>query len=184
MSDVLAMLARVSEADRRWILEQLSPAEKAQLMSASGSFDASAASGTEGKGAAASSVPATGMGAATGIGPATGTAAAEWDTLIRRLTTAVPARVIEFLHTEPAWLVHGVLSAHSWPWKREVVHRLPATLRLEIARLERSSAALSPAATRWLLPLFAQRLQAACGFAEPKSGFESVLARFTRRALP
>jgi hypothetical protein len=182
MSDVLAMLARLSEADRRWILEQLSPAEKARLTGASGgasgASDASGASGTEGKGAAASSGPA------TGIGPATGTAAAEWDTLIRRLTTAVPARVIEFLHTEPAWLAHGVLSAHSWPWKREVVHRLPATLRLEIARLERSSAALSPAATRWLLPLFAQRLEAACGFAEPKSGFESVLARFTRRALP
>ena len=166
MSDVLAMLARLSESDRRWILDQLSPAEKARL---------TGTSGAEAGGTPAGSAP-------VGNAPEASTAPSEWDTLTRRLTTAVPGRVIEFLHTEPAWLVHGVLSAHPWPWKREVVQRLPATLRLEVARLERCSATVAPAATRWLLPLFAQKLEQASGFAEPKTGFDSVLARFTRRA--
>lgn len=89
------------------------------------------------------------------------------------------ARIVESLHAEPAWLVHSVVFASDWPWRKKVLEKLPAVLRLEVDRLARAGARLAPAAGEFLLHALAQRIGAeADAGASTKSRFESLLRRF------
>jgi len=149
--DVLQTLGRLDPEDRRWILDNLPSDARTRL-----------AALTSGR-------PAT--------GDATSAARAAEAVAVLRVTSS--ARMVEALHAEPAWLVHSVVFASDWPWRRQVLRRLPATLRLEAARLERTGARLAPAAGEFLLRALARRVGTEADEAgATDSRFESLLRRF------
>jgi hypothetical protein len=151
--EVLQTIGRLNPEDRRWILSNLPPPARARLA------------------------------ALTAARPRAGDAASTESVAeaVVTLNTAGAARVVEFLYTEPAWLVQSVVFARDWPWRKNVLQRLPATLRLEVARLQRSGAKLAPAAGQFLLRSLAQRIDTAGGDAQHgESRFESLVKRFGR----
>jgi hypothetical protein len=101
------------------------------------------------------------------------------DDLNSRLAMADAEHLVEILHAEPAWLVHAVMSAAEWPWKAEVIERLPATLRMEAASLARRGVTLAKPAVELLLRTVSERIgsQAAKGRELPFDSFVSNFAR-------
>jgi len=90
-------------------------------------------------------------------------------------------RIVEILHAEPAWLIHAVLSAKDWPWKAEVLERLPATLRLDVASLARRGVVLAKPAVEFLVRTLSERI------GEPKARelpFDSWVSNFARGTDP
>ena len=151
----LDLLAGLNADDRDWIVHHLSAGAKSRLME--------------------SRQPATTPAAAV---PVRATAPAV--SVIERLCGADPDRIGFVLHAEPAWLVCSVLRAHSWPWRKPVLQSLPASMRAEIARLERQGTALAAPALEVLLGDLAECVGAPTSGPASPSGFEAVLLRLRR----
>jgi hypothetical protein len=149
--DVLQTIGRLSPEDRRWILDHLPPDARTRLAALT-----------------------------TGRSPAEdATSAARTAEATATLRATSAARIVAALHAEPAWLVRSVVFASDWPWRREVLRRLPATLRLEVAGLERAGARLAPAAGEFLLRALTFRIGTEGDDAgATDSRFESLLRRF------
>lgn len=142
---VLRTLSELSQEDRRWIIERLSPEARARLATSTGNADGN------------------------------------------DLNTFNVSAVLEALHSEPAWVVQGVLSAMPLARRKEALHRLSPTLRIEVARLDRSGVVLAPAARRFLLDTLLQRLSQVVGYPAARqrtSVFESLVSRFGSKDLP
>lgn len=100
---------------------------------------------------------------------------------VATLRTCPSGRIVAALGGEPAWVVHSVVFAREWPWRKEVLQRLPATLRVEVSALERARTRLAPAAGKFLLRALAQRVDTGAGEESAiDSRFESLLRRFGR----
>jgi hypothetical protein len=160
--EALRVLGRLAESDRRWILERLPAAARSQLSGVAENGAAGAPSDAVTRGAAAVNDGS--------------------DDAVERLSTASVGRLVEILHTEPDWLVHAVLAARDWRWRKEVLQRLPASLRLDVARMQRSGVTLAGPATNLLLRMLSAQIGAKHEATIPKFSFESLLARFSRRA--
>ncbi len=154
----LQLLAGASQSDRHWILRNLSDGARARLATAH------------------TAVPLGGAGPATSAEVVTGLTSE----LTGKLEAADPAHIGDLLRVEPGWLVSIVLRAHAWPWARKVRERLPAHLRAEIARLERSRLSLPPVALDLLMRELALRLDARAPALSPQTPFDSLLTRFKR----
>lgn len=103
------------------------------------------------------------------------------DEAVATLRTCPSGRIVAALGGEPAWVIHSVVFARDWPWRKEVLQRLPATLRVEVSGLERTRARLAPAAGEFLLRALAQRVGTGAGEENAiESRFESLLRRFGR----
>jgi hypothetical protein len=139
VEEALALLGRLEESDRRWILDHLPATAKARL--------------------------------AEGVGAGR----APW----ARLAARDAASVAEVLNAEPAWLVHAVLAAGHWPWKAEVVERLPATVRMEVNGMSRRGVTLAHPAVEFLLRSMSERLEQT---AVHDVHFDSLVLNFTREA--
>jgi hypothetical protein len=100
--------------------------------------------------------------------------------LSSRLAMAEADRLVEILHTEPAWLIHAVLSAGEWPWKAEVIERLPATVRMEVASLARRGVTLAKPAIEFLLRAVSDRVDESQGAVARELPFDSMVAGFGR----
>jgi hypothetical protein len=98
-----------------------------------------------------------------------------------RLAAYDAGSAIEVLSAEPAWLVHAVLSAGHWPWKTEVIERLPATVRMEINGMTRRGVTLAQPAVEFLLSALCERLQAPRATAVNDLRFDSLVLDFTSR---
>lgn len=115
-AEVLEQLGSLAEADRAWILAQLSPGAKARLLeepqpSATAPF------------VAPSAVPVD----ADQISP-------------RMLLARVDAeRAAHAFATEPAWVLAALLAAEEWPWRAALIARLADPVRMELERLERTT---------------------------------------------
>jgi hypothetical protein len=97
------------------------------------------------------------------------------------LRTCSSGRIVAALGGEPAWVIHSVVFAQDWPWRKDVLQRLPATLRVEVSSLERARTRLAPAAREFLLRALAQRIGTGVGEESAiDSRFESLLRRFGR----
>jgi len=155
--EVVQLLGRLGDDDRRWILERLPTAAKTRL--------AECMDGTRPQ----RSNPAS-------VTPPPDERF-EWNRAVARLAQASPAQVAGALEREPAWLVGALLSAASWPWQREVARGLPAGLRVELASLDREHAGLSPPATEFLVRELAQRAEGWPVVEQNSPGVRSSLAR-------
>ena len=163
--DTLRVLARLAEADRRWILERLPPAAKSRLSSA-------ARNGSGNTVANVCSTEASREVSDAECAPS----------IIDRLESAPPTRILEILLGEPDWVVFAVLNAHDWHWKKEVLQRLPVSLRLDVLRLKRCGVTLARPATEFLLQTIAEVVGNSAAAAPRSRSFESLLRRFGRRA--
>jgi hypothetical protein len=101
-----------------------------------------------------------------------------------RLAAYDAGSVTEVLSAEPAWLVHAVLSAGHWPWKTEVIERLPATLRMEINGMARRGVTLAQPAMEFLLRAICERLETSRATPMNDLRFDSLVLDFTRRVDP
>lgn len=99
-----------------------------------------------------------------------------------RLAEYEAARVAEVLSTEPAWLVHAVLSTGHGPWKAEVLQGLPATLRMEVNAVARHAVTLARPAIEFLLQSMLERLQTPPAATLQDVQFDSLVLKFTRGA--
>jgi len=137
--DAISALARLTELDRRWILERLSAAAKGRLVDSAGR--------------GSSQLCAVGVDAAVSV-----------------------------LQSEPAWVVHAVLTAGAWPWKKGVMQRLRIPLRMEVTRLEHARVTLAQPAVDFLLRQFLERTARQQFVHEPASRFESLLTRLSGKS--
>jgi hypothetical protein len=140
VEEALALLGRLDESDRRWILEHLPPAAKARLASYVGGNDSTS-----------------------------------------RLAAAEAGRLVEILRTEPAWLIHAVLSERDWPWQAEVLESLPATVRLEVVDLGRRGVTLAKSAADYLLRAVCERMDASLAHDARELPFDSWVSNFSQR---
>jgi hypothetical protein len=97
--------------------------------------------------------------------------------LSSRLAMADADRLVAILHTEPAWLIHAVLSAGAWPWKAQVIERLPAPARLEVTGLARRGITLPKPAVEFLLRAVSNRIDDSQARELP---FDSWVSNFAR----
>ena len=156
--DVLQTIGRLSPEDRRWILNNLPPDARARLAALTSNYPH------------AEEATAAGFGAEA----------------VATLQACSPKQMAAALNGEPAWLVHSVAFARPWSWRKDLLQRLPATVRLEVSRLERARTRLAPAAGEFLLRALAQRVATAPQTdtaAATDSRFESLLRRFGRGDL-
>jgi len=84
--------------------------------------------------------------------------------------------VIDVLNSEPAWLIHAVLSAGDWRWKAEVMDRLPASVRKQVGALARDGVSLARPAVEFLLRSLSERLERH----RPATKFDSLVMDLTR----
>jgi hypothetical protein len=149
LTDTLQRLHALGAEDRRWILSKLPASAKSLLLAA--------ASGKRPQ-----------------IEPAP-PAVTDTPTLPRDLEAL---QVAAALKEEPAWLAAAVLEGAAESWVAEVVQKLPAVLRSNIAHVRRAGCTLTPSARQTLIGLMLAKI----GQATPRpaqSGFQVLLERLS-----
>lgn len=149
VADILQRLHTLGADDRTWVLGKL-PAPAKSLLLATASSERSPV------------VPAA---PAAGDGPT--------------LPPTLPAlQVAAALKEEPAWLAAALLDGAAESWIAEVIQRLPAVLRADIATIRRGGSTLTPAARQTLIGLFLAKVGQATPRPAP-SGFQVLLERLS-----
>ena len=145
LDDLIARLGALSMADRDWLLEALSPAAREQLLQLTRSerapTDGSPAPAVAARVAAAE--PALEQRSLAG--------------LIARLAATPVSVLADVLGAEPTWFTAALLRVADWPWRAELLDRLPHVAVCLCPPLEAPSTALSEPLTRALLERVAAR---------------------------
>jgi hypothetical protein len=149
LTDTLQRLHALGAEDRAWILSKLPASAKSLLLAAASGKRSQVAPVTP----AASDPPALPPG-------------------------LEPLQVAAALKEEPAWLAAAALEGAAESWVAEVLQKLPAVLRADIAHVRRAGCALTPSARQALIKLLLAKL----GQAAPRpaqSGFQVLLERLS-----
>jgi len=187
IDDLIARLGTLSTADRDWLLEALSPTAREQLLQLTRGelrpADASgpvAASRVEASRAAARRVEAS--------APRTPAPLAAPETaweqplpapLLARVAATPIAVLAEVLGAEPIWLTAALLRIADWPWRSQLLQRLPHVAVCLCPPLEAPGAALSEPFTRALLERILARTS---DVPEPVTNkFESLVQKLAAR---
>jgi hypothetical protein len=177
LDDLIARLSTLSNADRDWLLEALSPAAREQLLQLTrGEIDKAEASRAEASrpSAALPQPPAAALEASeAGLEPRSPTA------LIARLAAMPVAVLVEVLGAEPIWLTAALLCVAEWPWRAQLLQRLPHVAVCLCPPLETPGIAPTEHFTRALLERIVAR---AADVPEPAtSRFESLVQKLATR---
>jgi hypothetical protein len=100
--------------------------------------------------------------------------------------TLAATQVAAALKEEPAWLAAAVVEGAAEPWITEVVERLPAVLRSDVASIRRAGTTLTPDARQTLIRLLVARIGQAAPHPSPSTFrllLERVSASRSRRRL-
>lgn len=151
VADILQRLHALGAEDRTWILGKLPAPTKSLLL------------------AAASGKPSS-------VAPAPAAASASDASSLP--TTLAATQVAAALKEEPAWLAAALLEGADDSWVADVVHRLPAVLRSDIAAFRRTGCTLTPPARQTLMRLFLAKLGPASPAPVP-SRFHALLERLS-----
>jgi hypothetical protein len=163
--DIVELLGALTESDRRWIVERLPSAARAQLAKRIAAAPES-----------------------TSQPPATEKRAAPADTddleqCAARVSAATPSAMSRVLREEPTWLIRAVLQLRDWPWRNVFLQSLPATKKVYVTHALGDEPALGRAAQSWLLHELATRLLALPAESGPDMRFATLLARATRKVI-
>ncbi len=149
VADILQHLHTLSAEDRTWILGKLPAPAKSLLL------------------AGASDEPSPAAPAATTASDAP-----------RLPSTLAAMQVAAALKEEPAWLAAALLEGAAEPWIADVVERLPAVLRSDVASIRRAGSTLTPSARQTLIRLFLAKIGQAAPQTTP-SRFQLLLERLS-----
>jgi hypothetical protein len=172
LDDLVARLAALSSADRDWLLEALSPSAREQLLLLTRSeldqTDANRQSvSSQSRGAAPLEASEAELERRT---PAM---------LIAQLVATPIGALAEVLAGEPIWLTAALLRAADWPWRAQLLQRLPHVAVCLCPPLEAPRAPLTEPFTRALLEHLVART---VDVPEPATGrFESLVQKLAAR---
>jgi hypothetical protein len=170
LDDLLARLATLSDADRDWLLAALSAAAREQLLQL-----------TRGE-LGVQAQCATLLPPAATFEPDASTP--EWveptpAALIAHLAVTPVSVLVEILGAEPIWITAALLRAADWPWRAQLLQRLPHVAVCLCPTLETSSSALTTPFARALLERIVAK---AAQLPEPATNrFESLVQKLAAR---
>jgi hypothetical protein len=167
LDDLIARLGALSGADRDWLLEALSPAAREQLLQLTRGEIDKAAVGQAGA-VQSDALPRTEAASQT---PAS--------TLIARIAATPVSVLAEVLGAEPIWVTAVLLRVAQWPWREQLLQRLPHVALCLCPPLEAPGNAPTEHFTRALLECVVAR---AAEVPEPApSRFESLVQKLAVR---
>jgi hypothetical protein len=171
IDDLIARLGTLAAADRDWLLEALSPAAREQLLQLT--------RGELGQDADTPLAQPQPHGAALS---ATAQASPSFDSpasLIAQMADIPVSVLAEVLAAEPIWLTAALLRIAEWPWRAQLLQRLPHVAVCLCPPLDTPSPALSEPLTRALLERVVAR---AAEIPEPATGrFEGLVQKLAAR---
>jgi hypothetical protein len=173
LDDLIARLGTLSSADRDWLLEALSPTAREQLLRLTrgelARADGCESSSTLPQPEAAVPLDASDM----ALEPRSPAA------LVAHLQAASVSVLAEILGTEPIWLTAALLRIREWPWRTQLLQRLPHVAMCLCPPLDAPKVALSEHFTRALLERIAARVD---GTPEPViNRFEVLVQKLAAR---
>jgi hypothetical protein len=133
-TDILQQLAGLSANDRHWIVERLSPGSRKALLG--------------------DAAPRQLIGRPSAANAALAAA-------ITKLEGAAAESIVCVLVGEPAWVVHALLQATTWPWREGVMRQLPAPRREAVMGLNAAGVHFSAKLIDELITEVAQLLNGA-----------------------
>jgi len=140
--DPIAKLVALSSEDRAWVVAALSPPARAELLRltrgelTAGERDGRSAEGSVDEGSAVSGHDSTPV-----------------SMLIEQLSRVPMSTLIEILAGEPIWLTAALLRVTDWPWRTQLLQRLPHVALYLCPTVEPAGVALTEALVRSLLQL-------------------------------
>lgn len=146
--ELMARLARLDTRDRAWLLGELPPALRRELLAELAEEEPESAP------APASEEPAPGPGG--------------WEALD-------PARVAEALASEPVWLASAATRGCEPRWRERLLAAMPHRRRQEIEFADRSGRPLNARATRLVLEQCRTRLPGCAPRAPVRQGFAALV---------
>ena len=152
--DLLARLARLDERDRAWLLGELSPAMRRDLV------DALADEESPG-------VPA----------PVVAPAPGGWEAMDVQ-------RVADVLAGEPAWVVSAATRAAETRWRERLLQAMPSQRRREIEIADRGGRQLAARAAQFLLAACRERVESGgtpVATAAPRHSFAALVDQMKSR---
>lgn len=169
LDELIARLGALSSADRDWLLAALSPTAREQLLQL-----------TRGeRGTAAGSQPAEQLRSAEALASGMELEPCAPAALLARLQATPVSVLAEVLGAEPIWLTAALLRVSEWPWRAQLLQRLPHVAMCLCPPLEAPGAALSEHFMRALLARIAARVAAT---PEPVSNrFEVLMLKLAAR---
>jgi hypothetical protein len=157
-AELLARLARLDARDRAWLLGELPPALRRELVDV-----------------LADDEPAVAPAPTAPVAPVT---AAGWESL-------EPPRAAEVLAAEPAWLASAATRGADIQWRERLLQSMPAAKRREIEIADRAGRPLGARAVQTVLAACRERLAAGVVTTRegqaPKHGFAALVDQMRSR---